>query len=98
MRDPAVAISGANLVATDAWASMGQESESELRKKAFSGFQVNEAAMGLAAADALFMHCLPAYRGLEISETIMESQWSVVWSEAENRLHSQKALIELLLK
>ncbi|MFQ3342395.1 MAG: ornithine carbamoyltransferase, partial [Porticoccus sp.] len=98
VRDPTVAISGANLVATDAWASMGQESESELRKKAFSGFQVNEAAMGLAAADALFMHCLPAYRGLEISETIMESQWSVVWSEAENRLHSQKALIELLLK
>jgi len=98
VRDPTVAISGANLVATDDWASMGQESESELRKKAFSGFQVNEAAMGLAAADALFMHCLPAYRGLEISETIMESQWSVIWSEAENRLHSQKALIELLLK
>ena len=77
---------------------MDRQSESELRKKAFAGFQVNEAAMGLAAADALFMHCLPAYRGLEISKTIMESQWSVVWSEAENRLHSQKALIEFLLK
>jgi len=97
MRDPSAAITGAHLVATDTWASMGQESEKTLREKAFSGFQVNEKIMDLASSDALFMHCLPAHRGLEISETIMESKWSVVWDEAENRLHSQKALIEFLL-
>ncbi|MFT6300812.1 MAG: ornithine carbamoyltransferase [Saprospiraceae bacterium] len=76
---------------------MGQESEKALREKAFAGFQVNEKIMNLASSDALFMHCLPAHRGLEISETIMESKWSAVWDEAENRLHSQKALIEFLL-
>ncbi len=97
-RDPVAAVSGADLVVTDTWASMGQEEEKQLREKAFSGFQVNEDIMSLAAKDALFMHCLPAYRGLEISETIMESTWSVVWDEAENRLHAQKALVEFLLK
>lgn len=97
VRDPATAITGADLVVTDTWASMGQEQEKLLREKAFAGFQVNEEIMGLAADDALFMHCLPAYRGLEISETIMESKWSVVWDEAENRLHAQKALVEFLL-
>ncbi len=88
---------GADLVVTDTWASMGQEEEKQLREKAFVGFQVNEEMMTLAAKDALFMHCLPAYRGLEISDTIMESPWSVVWDEAENRLHAQKALLEFLL-
>lgn len=96
-RDPVAAVSGANLVVTDTWASMGQEEEKQLREKAFAGFQVNEDIMSLAAENALFMHCLPAYRGLEISETIMESKWSVVWNEAENRLHAQKALVEFLL-
>ncbi len=97
VRDPVAAIAGADLVVTDTWASMGQEEEKQLREKAFAGFQVNEEVMSLAADDALFMHCLPAYRGMEISETIMESKWSVVWDEAENRLHAQKALVELLL-
>lgn len=97
VRDPVAAITGADLVVTDTWASMGQEEEKQLREKAFAGFQVNEEVMSLAADDALFMHCLPAYRGMEISETIMESKWSVVWDEAENRLHAQKALVELLL-
>lgn len=97
VRDPATAIIGADLVVTDTWASMGQEEEKLLREKAFAGFQVNEEVMSLAAEDALFMHCLPAYRGMEISETILESKWSVVWDEAENRLHAQKALVEFLL-
>ncbi len=97
VRDPATAIAGADLVVTDTWASMGQEEEKQLREKAFAGFQVNDDMMALAAKDALFMHCLPAYRGLEISDTIMESPWSVVWDEAENRLHAQKALVEFLL-
>lgn len=96
-RDPVAAVSGADLVVTDTWASMGQEEEKQIREKAFAGFQVNEEIMSLAAEDALFMHCLPAYRGLEISATIMESKWSVVWDEAENRLHAQKALVEFLL-
>ena len=96
-RNPVAAVSGADLVVTDTWASMGQEEEKQIREKAFAGFQVNEEIMSLAAEDALFMHCLPAYRGLEISETIMESKWSVVWDEAENRLHAQKALVEFLL-
>ncbi len=97
VRDPASAIVGADLVVTDTWASMGQEEEKQLREQAFAGFQVNEEVMSHAAEDALFMHCLPAYRGLEISDTIMESKWSVVWDEAENRLHAQKALVEFLL-
>lgn len=97
VRDPVTAITKADLVVTDTWASMGQEEEKQQREKAFAGFQVNEEVMSLAADDALFMHCLPAYRGMEISETIMESKWSVVWDEAENRLHAQKALVEFLL-
>tara|TARA_R110001592_G_scaffold83616_2_gene247654 strand:+ start:34168 stop:35082 length:915 start_codon:yes stop_codon:yes gene_type:complete len=97
VRDPVAAISGADLVVTDTWASMGQEEEKQQREEAFTGFQVNEEVMSLAAEGALFMHCLPAYRGMEISETILESKWSVVWDEAENRLHAQKALIEFLL-
>ena len=97
VRDPLAAISGADLVVTDTWASMGQEEEKQQREEAFAGFQVNEEVMSLATEGALFMHCLPAYRGMEISETIMESKWSVVWDEAENRLHAQKALIEFLL-
>jgi len=97
LRDPADAVRGADLVVTDVWASMGQESEQTQRRHAFQGYQVDSALMELAAAEALFMHCLPAHRGEEVSAEVMEGLQSVVWDEAENRLHSQKALLELLL-
>lgn len=96
VRDPQQAVIGADLVVTDTWASMGQEEKKE-REAAFSGYCVDEALMTKAAPGALFMHCLPAYRGMEISDTIMDSKYSVVWDEAENRLHAQKALLEFLL-
>lgn len=96
-RDPAEAVRGAHLVVTDVWASMGQEQEQAEREQKFSGFQVSPALMDQAAPDALFMHCLPAHRGEEVSEDMLDDPRSVVWDEAENRLHAQKALIELLL-
>ncbi|MBB6523527.1 ornithine carbamoyltransferase [Pseudoteredinibacter isoporae] len=96
-RDPQQAVKGCDLVVTDTWASMGQEEEKLAREKAFSGYQVNEELMSMANSDALMMHCLPAYRGLEVSETILDLKDSVVWDEAENRLHAQKALMEFLL-
>ncbi|MFH4077503.1 ornithine carbamoyltransferase, partial [Acinetobacter baumannii] len=83
----------ADLIVTDVWASMGQEEEQKLRKNAFAAFQVNEKLMSLAHPDCLFMHCLPAHRGEEISETMLDHKNSVVWDEAENRLHAQKALM-----
>ena len=76
---------------------MGQDEEKSEREKLFAGLQVNEELMTYAAGDAIFMHCLPAYRGKEISETMLDSPSSVVWDEAENRLHAQKALMEFLL-
>jgi ornithine carbamoyltransferase len=91
------AVINADWVVTDTWASMGKEDEAQKRIRAFSDFQVNEALMSHAHDDAVFMHCLPAYRGKEISDTIMDSSYSVVWDEAENRLHAQKALMEFLL-
>lgn len=91
------AVVNADWVVTDTWASMGQEEEKKMREDAFADFQVNEALMSHAHKDAVFMHCLPAYRGLEISHTIMDSPCSVVFDEAENRLHAQKALMEFLL-
>ena len=94
---PEDAVSGADLVVTDVWASMGQEDEQARRRTAFSAYQINEGLMKLAANGALFMHCLPAHRGEEISEDMLDSDYSVVWDEAENRLHSQKALLEFLL-
>ena len=94
---PEEAIKEADWVVTDTWASMGDEDQAQERIKTFSGFQVNEESMQLAHNDAVFMHCLPAYRGKEISDTIMDSPYSVVWDEAENRLHAQKALMEFLL-
>ncbi|MBX2807677.1 MAG: ornithine carbamoyltransferase [Cellvibrionaceae bacterium] len=94
---PEEAIAQADWVVTDTWASMGQEQEKKARIDAFRGFQVTEALMATAAADALFMHCLPAYRGMEVNHTLLDSHYSVVWDEAENRLHAQKALIEFLL-
>ena len=95
--DLAEAVSGADWVVTDTWASMGQEQEKQARIDAFKGYQVNEALMSHAHDDAVFMHCLPAYRGMEVNETILDSHYSVVWDEAENRLHAQKALMEFLL-
>jgi ornithine carbamoyltransferase len=95
--DPIAAATGAHLVTTDVWTSMGYEAETEKRKKAFAGFIVNEGMMAHAAPDALFMHCLPAHRGEEVSEGVLEGPQSVVWEEAENRLHVQKALMEYLL-
>jgi ornithine carbamoyltransferase len=91
------AVKNTDWVVTDTWASMGQEEEKQARIDAFKGFQVNEKLMSLAHKDAVFMHCLPAYRGLEINDTVMDSKYSVVWDEAENRLHAQKALMEFLL-
>ena len=83
---------------TDTWASMGQEDEKQQRARDFEGFTVDDALMGRAAGDALFMHCLPAYRGYEVSAEVLESAQSVVWDQAENRLHAQKALLEFLLR
>jgi ornithine carbamoyltransferase len=91
------AAKNANLVVTDVWASMGQEEEQERRVRAFAGYQVNIQVMQAAAADALFMHCLPAHRDEEVSADVIDGAQSVVWDEAENRLHAQKALLELLL-
>ena len=87
----------ADLVVTDVWASMGQEEEQEKRVRAFADYQVNADIMRAAADDALFMHCLPAHRGEEVSAGVIDGPQSVVWDEAENRLHAQKALLELLL-
>jgi len=95
--DPKAAIKGADLVVTDVWASMGQEEEQEARHCAFAAYQVTAELMGKAKTDALFMHCLPAHRGEEVSAAVIDGPHSVVWEEAENRLHSQKALLELLL-
>ncbi|MBV2121804.1 MAG: ornithine carbamoyltransferase [Candidatus Thiodiazotropha sp. (ex Ctena orbiculata)] len=97
IRDPLEAASGADLVVTDVWASMGQEEEQALREKAFSKYQVNDELMAQAEKDALFFHCLPAHRGEEVTASVIDTPDSVVWDEAENRLHSQKALMEFLL-
>lgn len=95
--NPVEVARGADLVATDTWASMGQEDEKEGRVRAFEGYGVDASIMDLAAPDALFMHCLPAYRGYEVSGEVLEGDKSVVWDQAENRLHSQKALLEFLM-
>ncbi len=95
---PAEAVRQADLVVTDVWASMGQEAQQQDRSRVFQSYQVNAALMTLAHPDALFMHCLPAHRGEEVSAEVLEGPQSVVWDEAENRLHSQKALLEMLLK
>jgi ornithine carbamoyltransferase len=95
--DPQLAVKGADLVVTDVWASMGQEGESDQRLSAFDGFQITPELMDHANSDALFMHCLPAHRGEEVSASMMDDSRAVVWEEAENRLHAQKALLEALL-
>ena len=94
---PVEAATNADLLVTDVWASMGQEEEQAERVKAFANFQINEELMAQANSDALFMHCLPAHRGEEISENMLNHPQSVVWDEAENRMHAQKALLEFLL-
>lgn len=96
-RDPAQAVKNADVVYTDVWASMGQESEQEARTKVFEGYQVNRKLMQHAKPDAIVMHCLPAHRGEEISAEILDGPRSVVWDEAENRLHVQKAILEILM-
>jgi ornithine carbamoyltransferase len=90
------AVKDADMIVTDVWASMGQEEEQRKREVAFADFQVDSDVMALAHHDALFMHCLPAHRGEEVSAEVLDGQQSVVWDEAENRLHAQKALLEFL--
>lgn len=94
---PVDAVQKADLVVTDVWASMGHESERQQRLEQFQGFEVNRELLSHAASDVLYMHCLPAHRGEEISAELMDAPDSVIWDEAENRLHAQKALIEFLL-
>lgn len=96
--DPMTAAKDSDLIVTDVWASMGQEQEQRERKHAFEAYQVNDQIMQQAAKNALFMHCLPAHRDEEVATTVIDGPQSVVWDEAENRLHAQKALLEFLLK
>jgi ornithine carbamoyltransferase len=95
--DPAVAAKAADVVVTDTWASMGQEDEKAARMKAFAPYIVTRETMAAAKPDAIFMHCLPAYRGSEVEADVIDGPQSVIWDEAENRLHAQKALLEFLL-
>jgi ornithine carbamoyltransferase len=95
--DPVEAVRGAAIVYTDAWTSMGQEAETEERRDAFAGFQVDDALMDAAGPDALAMHCLPAHRGEEITSTVMDGARSLIWDQSENRLHAQKGLLVELL-
>ena len=96
-RDPNEAIAGAHVVNTDVWASMGQEEEQKKREKDFAGYTVNTAMMERAAAHAIFLHCLPAHRGEEVSANVIDGPQSRVWDEAENRLHVQKAIMAVLM-
>lgn len=95
--EPEEAIEGANVVNTDVWASMGQEGDADQRKQAFQGYTVTRRLMERAAKDAIFLHCLPAHRGEEVEEAVLEGPQSRVWDEAENRLHVQKALLMKLV-
>ena len=97
LRDPREAVAGAHLVSTDVWASMGQEDEAEQRMALFRPYQVTRKLLDAAAQDVLFMHCLPAHRGEEISFDLLDDPRSVAWNQAENRLHAQKALLEMLV-
>jgi len=96
-KDPFEAVADADVVYTDVWASMGQEDEAEKRKKAFAGYQVTDELMAQASPEALFMHCLPAHRGEEVAASVIDGPHSVVFDEAENRLHTQKAVLMLLM-
>jgi ornithine carbamoyltransferase len=97
VRDPLLAAEGAHVVTTDVWASMGQEEEQAVREVAFAGFQVNAALMRRAQRDAIFLHCLPAHRGEEVTAEVIDGAQSRVWDEAENRLHVQKAVMAALI-
>jgi ornithine carbamoyltransferase len=97
VRAPEDAVAGAQAVYTDVWASMGQEAEAAAREKTFAGYQVNEALFAQAAPDAVFLHCLPAHRGLEVTEGVIDSPRSIIYDQAENRLHVQKAILHSLL-
>ncbi|HEU5051011.1 MAG TPA: ornithine carbamoyltransferase [Gemmatimonadales bacterium] len=96
-RDPREAAAGAHVVNTDVWASMGQEEEQAIREKAFAGYMVDDTLMARADRAAIFLHCLPAHRGEEVAESVIEGKQSRVWDEAENRLHVQKALMATLM-
>jgi ornithine carbamoyltransferase len=96
--DPVEAVRGADAVYTDTWASMGQEDQAEAREQIFAAYQVNDALMAAAGPRALFMHCLPAHRGHEVTDSVMDSPASIVFDQAENRLHTQKALLALLMR
>ena len=97
VRDPREAVVGADVVNTDVWASMGQEEEQKVREKAFAGYQVDDSLMKRANKKAIFLHCLPAHRGEEVSASVIEGPQSRVWDEAENRLHVQKAIMAVLM-
>ena len=97
LRSPGEAVAGAQVVYTDVWASMGQEDEADERETAFAAYQVNEALFAQAAPDAVFLHCLPAHRGLEVTEGVIDSPRSIIYDQAENRLHVQKAILHTLL-
>ncbi|MEE4203096.1 MAG: ornithine carbamoyltransferase [Halieaceae bacterium] len=98
VHDPATAVSGADLLVTDVWASMGDEGEAEARAQAMMPFQLNRALLASANTDAMYLHCLPAYRDQEITADLLDAADTVIWEEAENRLHAQKALLEFLLQ
>ncbi len=97
VENPALAVKNADVINTDVWASMGQEDESEERKKVFADYQVNEDLLWHASKDAIVLHCLPAHRGEEITAEVMEGKQSVIFDQAENRLHTQKAIMEMLM-
>lgn len=96
--DPALAANGADILYTDVWVSMGQEKEAKTRERVFKNFQINDKMMGLAKKDCLVMHCLPAHRAQEITDSVIDSKNSVVYDEAENRMHTEKAILLRLLK
>ncbi|MBI9074857.1 MAG: ornithine carbamoyltransferase [Desulfatibacillum sp.] len=96
--DPKKAVEGADVIYTDVWASMGQESESRVRRTAFQGYTVDQTLVDLAAKDVMVMHCLPAHRGEEISEDVLEGPNSVVWDQAENKMHMHKAILDALIR
>lgn len=97
MRDPAEAAKDADVLATDTWTSMGEEAEREVREKVFQGYQINKDLLSVADKKAIVLHCLPAYRGKEITEDVLESYANVIFDEAENRLHTQKAIMALTM-
>jgi len=96
-QDSVEAVAGADVIYTDTWASMGQESETEMRRKIFRAYQVNDALTAHAAKDFIFMHCLPAHRGDEVTDAVMDGPHSVIFDEAENRMHIQKAIMVKLM-